>query len=177
MKRYQYYVEGESEKAIVCTLQKMRLIKLGKVEVLNVLQQPITELRLRRLLHKTIVVLVFDTDICRQQEWRTKHGMFKSNLLSLSNSSRVQAVYCIPQVHNLEDELSRSCALSLKSWFVSGRQTTTDFKRRLNHCSNLEQALKDAGFDMSKMWSQEMPTPFTSVASVCNDSGKIKITK
>lgn len=177
MRRHHYYVEGESEKAIVCTLQKMGLIKTGKVEVLNALQQPISEVRLRRLLHNTIVVLIFDTDVCRQPEWRMKLGTFKNNLLSLSKSSRVHAVYCVPQVNNLEDELSRSCNLKLKDWFMSDRQTTTDFKRKLNHCSNLEQTLKDAGLDLVKMWSQKMPLPFEEVASICNDSKEIKITK
>ena len=39
------------------------VIRLGKVQVLNVVEQTITCLHLRTLKRDTIVVLVFDTDI------------------------------------------------------------------------------------------------------------------
>ena len=61
--RFQYYVEGPDDKKVVDTLKtKMGLIKPGKVDVLNVVTEKITEMRLRTLSPGTTVVLVFDTD-------------------------------------------------------------------------------------------------------------------
>ena len=62
-KYVQYYVEGADDKKIVDTLKtKMGLVKTGKVDILNVATERITDLRLRTLSPGTMVVLVFDTD-------------------------------------------------------------------------------------------------------------------
>ena len=62
-KYVQYYVEGDDEKKLVDVLKTdLRLIKPGKVQKLNVVEQEITDIRLRTLKQGTMVVLVFDTD-------------------------------------------------------------------------------------------------------------------
>ena len=59
----QYFVEGEDDKKMIDTLKtQMGLIKPGKVQVLNVVTEEITDLRLRALSPGTTVVLVFDVD-------------------------------------------------------------------------------------------------------------------
>ena len=60
---YQYYVEGDDEKALVNTLKSdLRCIESGKVDVFNVVQNLLKPTRLRTLKPNTIVVLVYDTD-------------------------------------------------------------------------------------------------------------------
>lgn len=62
-KRYHYYVEGEDDEKVINVLRlKMGLIESGRVNVLNVVTERITDLRLRTLAPGTTVVLVFDTD-------------------------------------------------------------------------------------------------------------------
>ena len=59
----QYYVEGEDEEKLVNVLKtQLGLIRPGKVQKLNVVEQEITNIRLRTLKQGTMVVLVFDTD-------------------------------------------------------------------------------------------------------------------
>ena len=58
-----YYVEGEDEVKLIDVLKSnLRVIKAGKVQKLNVLQQEITTARLRTIKPATMIVLVFDTD-------------------------------------------------------------------------------------------------------------------
>ena len=60
---YQYYVEGENEKKLVEVLSKeFNFIKAGKVEVLNVVEKPIKNTRIRNFKENYVIILVFDTD-------------------------------------------------------------------------------------------------------------------
>lgn len=60
---YQYFVEGEDERRLFEVLKTdMRLIQPGKIQVLNVVQEKLTDLKLRTLAENTILVFVFDTD-------------------------------------------------------------------------------------------------------------------
>lgn len=59
----QYYVEGEDEKMIEVLKTDMRLIMPGKVQILNVVQERISDTKLRILSPGTILVFVFDTDV------------------------------------------------------------------------------------------------------------------
>lgn len=62
-KRYQYFVEGQCEQKLVAALKEQRnLIVPGKISVFNVIQEVLTQMRLRTLAGNTIVILVFDTD-------------------------------------------------------------------------------------------------------------------
>ena len=47
---YQYFVEGEDERRLFEVLKTdMRLIQPGKIQVLNVVQEKLTDLKLRTL--------------------------------------------------------------------------------------------------------------------------------
>ena len=60
---YQYFVEGDDEKRLIEVLKTdMRLIQPGKVQVVNVVQERLTGLKLRVLSEGTILIFVFDTD-------------------------------------------------------------------------------------------------------------------
>ena len=61
---FQYYVEGDDEKRLIEVLKTdMRLIIPGKVQILNVVQERLTDLKLRTLQDGTTLVFVFDTDV------------------------------------------------------------------------------------------------------------------
>ena len=58
---FQYYVEGDDEKRVIEVLKTdMRLIIPGKVQILNVVQERLTDLKLRTLQDGTTLVFVFD---------------------------------------------------------------------------------------------------------------------
>ncbi len=105
----QYYVEGEDERKFISVLKTdMRLILPGKVDRLNVIEQKITDARLRTLQQKTTVILIFDTDTGQT-------ATLYENIKKLEASTRVAQVITIPQIMNLEDELVRSCNIR-DSW-------------------------------------------------------------
>jgi len=61
---FQYFVEGDDEKRLIEVLKTdMRLIIPGKVQILNVVQERLTDLKLRTLQDGTTLVFVFDTDV------------------------------------------------------------------------------------------------------------------
>lgn len=96
---YQYYVEGEDEKALINALKsELRCIEPGKVDVFNVVQNEFTLARLRPLKTGTIVVLIYDTDV-------EKTDKLKDNIRFLRKHAAVKDILCIPQVRNLEDVL------------------------------------------------------------------------
>ena len=54
---FQYYVEGDDEKRLIEVLKTdMRLIIPGKVQILNVVQERLTDLKLRTLQDGTTLV-------------------------------------------------------------------------------------------------------------------------
>ena len=62
-KYVQYYVEGDDEEKLVNVLKnELRVIRPGKVQKMNVVQNEFTDMRLRPLLPGTMVVLIFDVD-------------------------------------------------------------------------------------------------------------------
>lgn len=86
----QYYVEGEDDKKVIDTLKtEMGLIKPGKVQVLNVVTEEITDLRLRALSPGTTVVLVFDVDA-------GSVDILNRNVTKLNSCSVVANVVTIP---------------------------------------------------------------------------------
>lgn len=58
---YQYFVEGDDEKRLIEVLKTdMQLIQPGKIQVVNVVQEKLTDLKLRVLAEGTI--LIFEKD-------------------------------------------------------------------------------------------------------------------
>lgn len=88
-KYYQYFVEGEDEKKIINTLKSdMGLIKAGKVQVVNCVQEKLTPLRLMSLKDGTAVVLVFDTDAGNLT-------VLKENIKLLQTQRNISEVICV----------------------------------------------------------------------------------
>lgn len=163
---YHYYVEGDDEKRLLDVLKReVGCIKSGKVEKFNVIQQKFTMLRIRTLKPKTIVVLVYDTDV------ETNVNILEYNINFLKKQSGIKGVICIPQVSNLEDELLRAC--NLKNIVELTNSTTkNDYKRDLIRCSDLASQLNRRMFDIAMFWNRKPTNKFIQFG---NDSDKIKI--
>ena len=102
---FQYYVEGYDEKRLIEVLKTdMRLIIPGKVQILNVVQERLNDLKLRTLQDGTTLVFVFDTDV-------GVPTILNENIIKAKKSSNIKDVYCVPQVKNIEDELIRAMGL------------------------------------------------------------------
>lgn len=160
----QYYVEGDDEKTLVDVLKtKLGVIKPGKVQKLNVVQQEITDARLRTLSRGTMVVLIFDTDT-------DQLDILNKNLRRLKACSSVSEIVTIPQVPNLEGELIRSCNIrNIKELLNS--KSREEFKSDLIRTSNLEKKLQEHQFNISLFWSKEPPAPYQNIANL---SAKVK---
>ncbi len=149
----QYYVEGEDERKFISVLKTdMRLILPGKVDRLNVIEQKITDARLRTLQQKTTVILIFDTDTGQT-------ATLYENIKKLEASTRVAQVITIPQIMNLEDELVRSCNIR-------------DVKADLIKVSNLKDKLEQHGFQFHQLWSKKPLAPYNHIQ---NGADKIRL--
>ena len=156
----QYYVEGEDDKKVIDTLKtEMGLIKPGKVQVLNVVTEEITDLRLRALSPGTTVVLVFDVDA-------GSVDILNRNVTKLNSN-----VVTIPQVANLEEEILRSCDIGRIEDLLNSK-SRRDFKSDLLRVTNLAAKLKEHHFNFDQFWTAA-PTP--SYQSIPNQSSQIKI--
>lgn len=161
---YQYYVEGEDERALLAVLKtEMELIVPGKIDVLNVVQQKVTSTRLMSLKKGTTVVLVFDTDAGNTD-------VLKENLEILNKCSQVNGVICIPQVNNLEDELIRSCDIKQIKELL-GSKSNKDYKHDLISEKNLKNKLLAHSFNMDEFWAK---TPQNNFKDINNQAASIK---
>lgn len=164
MKKYHYFVEGKCEKKLLNVLKEQKnLIISGKVEVLNVIQERLTELKLRPISSGTIIILVFDTDV-------PKIDILKDNLSILAKCSRFKDVWCVMQIPNLEGEIKKSTNLrDIKGLFDS--EDMQSFKKDFICEKNLYKKLCDKGFDISKIWTS---SPSKAFEWLKNDGEKIK---
>lgn len=164
-KYIQYYVEGPDDKKVIDTLKTtMRLVKTGKVDVLNVVTEKITDLRLRTLSPGTMVVLVFDTDAGSRE-------ILNMNIQKLKNCSAVTEVVTIPQVPKLEIELVRSCNIRQIKELLNSR-SNDDFKRDVMRVTNLDAKLREHQFDIDRFWSATPTPPYQDVP---NQAAKVKL--
>lgn len=142
----------------------MRLIMPGKVQILNVVQERISDTKLRILASGTILVFVFDTDV-------GDPSILIENIKKAEKSSNIKDVYCVPQVKNLEEELVRAIGVrDIKKLLNSKSQK--DFKRDMNRERNLKSKLESLHFDIHKLWTKNPGTPFDVIT---NSSEKIKL--
>lgn len=141
---YQYFVEGEDEKRLIEVLKTdMRLIQPGKIQVLNVVQERLTDLKLRVLSEGTILIFVFDTDTGNIE-------ILSENIKRAKKSFRVKNVYCITQVKNLEDELIRSTNIKRIDELLESK-SKSNFKRDFIKEKNLKQKLEAHSFDLKML--------------------------
>lgn len=123
-KYYQYFVEGEDEKKIINTLKSdMEIIKAGKVQVVNCVQEKLSPLRLMNLKDGTAVVLVFDTDAGNL-------SVLQENIKLLQKQRNISEVICVMQVKNLEEELVRACNIKQVKYLL-GVSSNKDYKSAL----------------------------------------------
>ena len=163
-KRYHYYVEGQDDKKVIDVLRlKMGLIESGRVDVLNVVTERITDLRLRTLTPGTIVVLVFDTDAGNRT-------ILEENIRTLNRHKNVKEVITIPQVSKLEDELVRSCNIRQIKELLNSK-TNDEFKHDVLGVSNLDAKLRQHQFDINKFWTATPPAPYQNIP---NQAAKVK---
>lgn len=161
---YQYFVEGEDEKKLINTLKsELELIKPGKVQVFNSVQDRLTRFRLMNLKDGTAVVLVFDTDAGNLT-------ILEDNIRLLQEQSNISDVICVMQVKNLEDELVRACNIKQIEELL-GVGSNKAYKRALIREKNLTRKLLDQGFDISKFWCLNDDEIYKTIK---NGAGKIK---
>ena len=155
---YQYFVEGENEKRLIEVLKTdLRLIKPGKIQVVNVVEERLTDLKLRVLSSDTILIFVFDTDTNNVE-------ILNENIEKAKKASNVKMVRCITQVRNLEDELVR-CTNVRKIEELLDSKGRADFKRDFNKEKNLKQKLQNHSFEISKLWNQKPQKPFDKIVN------------
>ena len=121
--RIQYYVEGECELKLVKTLVAQNLILPGQTDVLNPIQEQIKSTHLRKLPAKTTVVLIFDTD-------KNDMNILKANIQFLKKHPNIKKIVTIPQVTNLEKELSR-CTDVHQIRQLLNCKTNSEFKKEI----------------------------------------------
>ena len=161
----QYFVEGEDEKKLVNTLKnQLGVIRPGKVQKLNVVENKIPINILRTLKKGTMVVLVFDTDT-------EKTDTLNNNIEMLKDCSFISSVITITQVKNLEDELVRSCNIKNIKELLNSR-SKKDFKSDLIRITNLDSKLKEHEFDINLFWSKQPDKPYQKIV---NEADQIKI--
>lgn len=160
----QYFVEGECEEKLINTLKsELMVVKTGKVQKLNVIENEISKARLIALRPRTTVVLIFDTDTGNAE-------ILNKNIKKLSGCSSVEDLLLIPQVKNLEDELVKSCSIrNIKELLEC--KSKKDFKSDFIRISNLANKLKNKNFDINLIWARNPSAPYQNIK---NDSRKIK---
>lgn len=164
-KYVQYYVEGDDEEKLVNVLKNdLRVIRPGKVQIMNVVQNEFTEMRLRPLLPGTMVVLIFDVDAGNPET-------LKKNINILEKNSRISDVITVPQVRKLEDELVRSCGLKNITELLNSK-SRSEFKSDIIKVSNLANKLREHGFDIKKFWSG---SPIPPYEWIINQSDRVKL--
>ena len=164
-KYVQYYVEGDDDKKVIDTLKtQMGLVKPGKVQVLNVVAEEITDLRLRALSPGTMVVLVFDTDAGNRD-------ILDTNIQKIKDCKAVTEVVTIPQVPKLEVELVRSCNIKQIKELLNSK-TNEEFKRDVLRVTNLEAKLREHMFNIDRFWSATPTQPYQNIP---NEAAKVKL--
>lgn len=162
--KYQYFVEGQTEKKLIEILKKSNMIISGNVNIFNVIQKEFSGALLANLSKNTVVILIFDTDT------NSVSGL-NNNLRILKKNPNVRECWCIPQVKNLEDELIRATDITHIKDLI-GSQSNTDFKRDWLREKHIPEKLQLHHFDYSSFWSSTAGPPFDSIK---NNSDRIKI--
>lgn len=145
---HQYFAGGNNEKKIINTLKAQKLIPTGKVSIFNIIQNELTNARLRDISNETIIYLVFNTDI-------QNNSTFIVNLEKLIKLKTIKAIILIPQNKNLEEELIRCTSINNIQELLNSKPTS-DFKTDLNNCTNIYEKLLSKDFNPSILWKSEL---------------------
>ena len=164
-RKYQYLVEGETEKKLINELKKEgNMILSGTVNHFNIVEHRLSNAMLSSISSNTVMILVFDTD-------KKKTDILRDNISKLKRSRNVKEIWCVMQVENLEDELIRSTDIK-KIRELIGCRSDKDFKREFLKEKRLITKLKEHDFNIEKMW---VATPSKEYNDFTNDGKKIKV--
>jgi len=150
-----YFVEGQCEEKLFNELKRHGLILPGKVTVFNALQSRIAS-RVTTFKSGSIIVFVFDTD-------KGFNDVLMNNIKAILTHVSSSKVVCLPQVENLEDELTKACSKIAGVREITKSKSTKDFKSDFISCNNLYERLLDCGFDLSRIWISELPSTFKAI--------------
>jgi len=163
--RYYYLVEGECEKKILEAFKERKGIVLsGKISVVNVVQERITNAFLRTIQDNTIFILVFDTDTSSIE-------ILEENIVLLKKNRHVKEVWIITEVLNLEDELIRSTNVS-EVRTLTGSRTNSEYKHDLIKEKRLMAKLEYHEFRFDAFW---VTSPTGVFGRFTNDGKKIRL--
>lgn len=164
-RRYQYLVEGETEKKLINELKKEGdLILSGTVNQFSIVDHRLSNAMVSNIASNTVMILVFDTD-------KKKTDILNENIRKLKRSRNVKEIWCVLQVENLEDELIRSTDVK-KIKELIGCRSDSDFKREFIKEKRLIAKLKEHDFNIEKMW---VTTPSKEYTNFPNEGVKIKV--
>ena len=165
---YRYFVEGECEASLLYALmhsedERYRIYP-GKIEVLNVLYDRISQTKARTFKKDTRIVFVFDTDV-------NKTSILEDNIDIVCNYSCIDIsnILFIQSCRNFEDEIVHSCSdiSNIKDLF--GTKTIEDFKKKFIKHKDILSKLISVGFDINKIWSISPKEPFICYKQGFND--------
>ena len=146
-KIYHYFVEGKCEEKLINCLKdyKINIIKPGKVEVFNFINEVISKNRLMVLNKSTYIVLVYDVDV-------NKTATLEKNLQLLKECG-FKNIYHIQSIRNLEEEIVYSTDLkNINEMFKT--KTIEEFKTKFIKHDNLYSKLLSIAFNKDKLWSR-----------------------
>ena len=159
---FQYYVEGECEKNFIISFAHAKnseyVLHPGKVEKLNPITSKISETKARTIKRDTKIVFVFDTDV-------ENTSILEENIKTLNRIARVdnKDIIFLMSIKKFEEEIAFACSdihdiKGLIKLFNS--QGETALKTDFANCKNLEDKLKQAGFNIKLMWTRVASKPF-----------------
>ena len=156
-----YFVEGECEEKLINALKESpEKLLPGKVRVLNVVQNEIPRSILLTIRQRSIVVLVFDTDIPYTEK-------LKRNLACLKKYCSGVKVICLAQVLTFEDELVRCTDIS-KARELTRSKNDSHFKRDFCALKDCRSILERHNLDIKGLWVKEPPEAFQFVPQNAN---------
>ena len=166
-KRYQYFVEGKTEKKLIEEFKKENtLIIPGVVNIFNVVEKKFSSMILSNIPNGTTVILIFDTD-------KKEIDTLKENILKLRKCKTVKDIWCVMQVDNLEDELIRATDIR-KIKDLIGCRSDKDFKRDFLKEKRLIIKLNNHNFNIDKLWSSKPSSEYNGIDNMGNRKKKKK---
>lgn len=175
MDKILYLVEGDTEEYIIKQLKNTDLIS-GSIEVWNICQKKVKNI-VRRLTDRTIVIIVTDLDIHRNNSFNN-YTLLAENLKEIRNNSK--KVFLISQKDNLEDEIMTACNLNKNALLnILKVKSLTEFKSELIRCGNFKKTFNS--YDNSKFWENKDKLILNKLKSYMNisiielDTNKLKI--
>ena len=146
IKFIQYFVEGDCEQKFINVFKNDKgFLKAGKVEVLNAVNQYISDARARTIKQNTLVVFVYDVD-------KGNLNVLEKNIQTLKKHS-ISTIIHIQSIKNFEDEIVYSTSVK-KIDDVFNTVGVDNFKVAFLEHKDILSKLKQIRFDNNKMWSR-----------------------